>query len=50
MFCQDANSVFKHDYERGPQTCAVKELDIPDMEFAAIVAPLVEIAARTILE
>ncbi|KAG0221220.1 hypothetical protein BGW41_007073 [Actinomortierella wolfii] len=50
MFCQDANDVFKDDYKRGLDLSAVKELDIPDMEFATIVAPLVEIAesaART---
>ncbi|KAK3837365.1 MAG: hypothetical protein J3R72DRAFT_512801 [Linnemannia gamsii] len=44
MFCQDANSAFKDDYERGLDACAVKELDNPDMGFAAIVAPLVEMA------
>ncbi|KAF9425137.1 hypothetical protein BGZ94_007806 [Podila epigama] len=44
MFCQDANDAFKDDYERGLDLCALKELDIPDTEFATIVAPLVEIA------
>ncbi|KAG0378345.1 hypothetical protein BGX24_004077 [Mortierella sp. AD032] len=44
MFCQDANSAFKDDYERGLDACAVKDLDNPDMGFAAIVAPLVEMA------
>ncbi|KAF8932633.1 hypothetical protein BGZ47_011269 [Haplosporangium gracile] len=44
MFCQDANAAFKDDYERGLGACAVKVLDAPDMGFAAIVAPLVEMA------
>ncbi|KAF9999157.1 hypothetical protein BGZ65_005444 [Modicella reniformis] len=44
MFCQDANAAFMDDYERGLDACAVKELDTPDIEFAAIVAPLVEMA------
>ncbi|KAG0364693.1 hypothetical protein BGZ54_007261 [Gamsiella multidivaricata] len=44
MFCQDANAAFKDDYERGLDACAVKELNNPDMGFAAIVAPLVEMA------
>ncbi|KAI1290498.1 hypothetical protein EDD11_009222 [Mortierella claussenii] len=44
MFCQDANAAFKDDYQRGLDACAVKELDTPDAEFAAIVAPLMEMA------
>lgn len=44
MFCQDANVAFKDDYEQGLDACAVKELDIADAGFAAVVAPLVEIA------
>ncbi|KAI1302135.1 hypothetical protein EDD11_005728 [Mortierella claussenii] len=44
MFCQDANAAFKDDYEQGLDACAVKELDTPDTGFAAIVAPLVEMA------
>lgn len=44
MFCQDANAAFKDDYERGLVVCAVKVLDTPDMGFAAIIAPLVEMA------
>jgi len=44
MFCQDANAAFKDDYERGLDACAVKELDTPGVGFAAIVAPLVEMA------
>ncbi|KAF9912247.1 hypothetical protein EC991_000138 [Linnemannia zychae] len=44
MFCQDANAAFKDDFEQGLIACAVKELDTPDMTFAAIVAPLLEMA------
>ncbi|KAG0247422.1 hypothetical protein BG011_001539, partial [Mortierella polycephala] len=44
MFCQDANAAFKDDYQRGLDACAVKEIDAPDAGFAAIVAPLLEMA------
>lgn len=44
MFCQDANAAFKDDYHRGIDVCAIKELHSPDTGFAAIVAPLMEMA------
>lgn len=44
MFCQDANAAFKDDYEWGLDACTIKEIDTSDMGFAAIIAPLVEMA------
>ncbi|KAF9093961.1 hypothetical protein BGX27_001541 [Mortierella sp. AM989] len=44
MFCQGVNTAFKDDYMRGLDACAIKELDTPDMGFAAVVVPLVEMA------
>ncbi|KAF9967093.1 hypothetical protein BGZ73_000691 [Actinomortierella ambigua] len=44
MFCPDANAAFKADYEQGLATCAVKELETVEPGFAAIVAPLLEMA------
>ncbi|KAG0334810.1 hypothetical protein BG004_000251, partial [Podila humilis] len=44
MYCPYSNAVFKDEYKQALDACTVKELDIPDTKFAAIVAPLVEMA------